>query len=118
MVRKEEIIGAWLLVARGNDNTEDEQALRSRYGDDPKGLLIISPDGCYKITENSYGWWYLESPEMFSKNHEYKNYDLAIKTVQEHLENLKEEETLREENPTKENPKEENPKEDRKSKRR
>jgi len=59
-----------------------------------ENFIVISPNGCYKITENSYGWWYLESPEMFSKNHVYKNYDLAIKTVQEHLENLKEEDNL------------------------
>lgn len=45
MVNAEDITGTWLVVARGNDDPEDEKISRERYGDDPQGLLIISPDG-------------------------------------------------------------------------
>ena len=45
MLRKEDIIGTWLLVARGHDNSQDDQMLRDRYGDNPLGMLIISAAG-------------------------------------------------------------------------
>lgn len=45
MVSAEDITGTWLVVARGNDDPEDQRVSRERYGDDPQGLLIISPDG-------------------------------------------------------------------------
>ena len=37
MLRKEDITGTWLLVARGHDNSQDDQMLRDRYGDNPLG---------------------------------------------------------------------------------
>ena len=45
MVDREEILGTWVVVSRGNDDPADEKKSRERYGDDPQGMVIISPDG-------------------------------------------------------------------------
>ena len=43
MLRKEDIIGSWLLVARGHENSQDDQMLRDRYGDNPLGGKLFLP---------------------------------------------------------------------------
>jgi len=45
MVAEPDITGTWLLVARGNDDPDDEKVSIDRYGNDPRGMVIISPDG-------------------------------------------------------------------------
>ena len=45
MITEQDITGTWLLVARGNDDPADEKVSLERYGDDPQGMVIISPDG-------------------------------------------------------------------------
>jgi hypothetical protein len=45
MVAAEDITGTWLVVDRGNDDPADEQVSVDRYGDNPQGMVIISPDG-------------------------------------------------------------------------
>ena len=71
MVIREDITGTWLLVARGHDNPKDDQMLRDRYGDNPLGILIISPDGWMNaalcsgsrpsLTENPA--WHTDAPD-------------------------------------------------------
>ena len=45
MVTREDIIGTWILVARGSDDPADAALSLERYGDAQRGLLIISEDG-------------------------------------------------------------------------
>ena len=45
MVKKPDIIGTWILVDRGTDDPVDAELSKSRYGEDSKGLLIISKEG-------------------------------------------------------------------------
>ena len=45
MVTKEEIVGTWLMVDRGTDDAADEAASFTRYGPEPRELLIISDEG-------------------------------------------------------------------------
>lgn len=45
MVTGEDILGSWVLVARGTDSDEDRAEALARYGDDPQGLMIFAPDG-------------------------------------------------------------------------
>ena len=45
MITENDIIGTWRLIARGNDNAEDEIISLKRYGDAPEGMVIISADG-------------------------------------------------------------------------
>ena len=45
MVTKRDIIGTWILVDRGTDDPVDAELSKSRYGEDSKGLLIISKEG-------------------------------------------------------------------------
>jgi len=45
MVTGDDILGSWLMVARGTDSEEDQQQARIRYGDDPQGFMIFAPDG-------------------------------------------------------------------------
>ena len=45
MVKKTDIIGTWILVDRGTDDPVDAELSKSRYGEDSKGLLIISKEG-------------------------------------------------------------------------
>ncbi|RPF98671.1 MAG: hypothetical protein CBC23_008110, partial [Rhodospirillaceae bacterium TMED63] len=45
MITEQDITGTWVLVARGNDDPEDARVSIERYGSDPKGMVIISPDG-------------------------------------------------------------------------
>ena len=45
MITEEDITGTWLLVARGNAHPADERVSLERYGNDPRGMVIISPDG-------------------------------------------------------------------------
>jgi hypothetical protein len=45
MIAEQDITGTWLLVARGNDDPDDEKVSIERYGNDPRGMVIISPDG-------------------------------------------------------------------------
>lgn len=44
---------------------------------------IISPDGPYIIDNSDVkrGWWKLESPEMFTQEHEYIEYEKAIAVI-------------------------------------
>ena len=44
MITEQDITGSWLLVARGSDDPADEKSSLERYGDDPQGMVIISPD--------------------------------------------------------------------------
>ena len=45
MITEQDITGTWILVARGNDDPEDARVSIERYGRDPRGMVIISPDG-------------------------------------------------------------------------
>ena len=45
MITAQDITGTWILVARGNDDPEDARLSIERYGRDPRGMVIISPDG-------------------------------------------------------------------------
>lgn len=45
VVTADDIVGAWLMTGRGTDSAEDEALGRARYGDDPQGFVIFSPDG-------------------------------------------------------------------------
>ena len=45
MVKKPDIIGTWILVDRGTGDPVDSELSKSRYGEDSKGLLIISKEG-------------------------------------------------------------------------
>ena len=45
MITEQDITGTWLVVARGNDDPNDQQIALERYGDDPRGMVIISSDG-------------------------------------------------------------------------
>ena len=45
MITDHDITGTWLVVARANDDPNDQQIALDRYGDDPRGMVIISPDG-------------------------------------------------------------------------
>ena len=42
--------------------------------------IIISPDGPYIINSDNEkrGWWELKSPEIFTQEHEYNNFEKAI----------------------------------------
>ncbi|MEK9645699.1 MAG: lipocalin-like domain-containing protein [Alphaproteobacteria bacterium] len=44
-ITAEQIHGTWVMVDRGTDSAEDEALGRERYGDDPQGWMILSPDG-------------------------------------------------------------------------
>jgi hypothetical protein len=45
MITAKDIIGTWVLVARGSDDPADVVLAYERYGDAQRGLLIISADG-------------------------------------------------------------------------
>lgn len=45
MVSADDILGSWLMVDRGTDSEEDQAQARVRYGDNPQGFMIFSPDG-------------------------------------------------------------------------
>ena len=55
---------------------------------------IISPNGPYHIDDNKRGWWELESPENFTKKHEYKDYEKAIDQVQNSIDHLQTDDNL------------------------
>lgn|SRR3989338_592027 len=44
-------------------------------------IELISPHGIYKIDENKFGWWKLESKEMFCQPHNYENVEEAISYI-------------------------------------
>jgi len=44
-------------------------------------IELISPHGIYKIDENKFGWWKLESKEMFCQPHNYENVETAISYI-------------------------------------
>ena len=45
MITAKDITGTWLLVARGNNEPEEDKLSLDRYGTDPQGMVIISPEG-------------------------------------------------------------------------
>ena len=55
---------------------------------------IISPDGTYHIDDIKRGWWELESPEIFAKSHEYKEYNKAIDKISDCLNHLSSDDNL------------------------
>ena len=71
MVDKNDIIGTWTLVDRGTDDPVDAELSRARYGEDSKGLLIISKEGwmnaaiCWKDRPQLTGnpSWHTDAPE-------------------------------------------------------
>ena len=71
MVYKNDIIGTWTLVDRGTDDPVDAELAGARYGEDSKGLLIISKEGwmnaaiCWKDRPQLTGnpSWHTDAPE-------------------------------------------------------
>ena len=45
--------------------------------------IVISPDGPYIINSDNEkrGWWELKSPEIFTQEHEYNDYEKAIEAI-------------------------------------
>ncbi len=55
---------------------------------------VIFPDGPYFIDENKLGWWKLESPEMFTKEHTYEDWEKAINTVEQSINHVNSDDEL------------------------
>ncbi len=85
----------YLLLLHGY--TQNATVFQSKI---PKQILslfnVIAPNGPFIIDndENKRGWWHLSSPDIFTQEHCYENYEKAIEIVLECLTKITKNDTL------------------------
>ncbi len=87
----------YLLLLHGytqNGNIMKEKVTKMLSSNIMKTYEILSPNGPYHIVDEKFGWWKLDSPEMYSQPHTYENYVEAIKTISNTIKHLKEDDIL------------------------